>query len=54
MKKLLEKLGKTAHVFIDSVFPDNAKILNGVDKINNEKLDAYDVAIVLDCADEKR
>lgn len=54
MKNMLEKLGKTAHVFIDSAFPDNAKILNGVEKINNEKLGAYDVAIVLDCGDEKR
>lgn len=54
VKKTLEKLGKTAHVFIDSVFPTNADTLSGVEKINNEKLGTYDVAIVLDCADMAR
>lgn len=54
LKKTLEKLGKTAHVFIDSFFPLNAETLNGVEKINNEKLSAYDVAVVLDCADVAR
>lgn len=53
-KMALEKLGKTAHVFIDSVFPDNAYTLKDVEKINNEKLDAYDVAVILDCADVAR
>lgn len=54
LKMALEKLGKTAHVFIDSVFPDNANTLKNVEKINNEKLDCYDVAVILDCADVAR
>jgi len=54
LKLILEKLGKTAHVFIDSIMPDNAFNLKGVDLVNNEKLSKYDVACVLDCADESR
>lgn len=54
LKFALEKMGKTAHIFIDSVLPDNASFLNGVEKINNEKLDSYDVAVILDCAGVER
>lgn len=54
LKKVLEKMGKKAHVFIDSFFPENANTLDGVEKINNEKLNAYDVSVVLDCADSAR
>lgn len=54
LKYALEKMGKTAHIFIDSVLPDNAGVLRGVEKINNEKLNSYDVAVILDCGNIDR
>jgi len=54
MKRVLENMGKTAHVFIDSVLPSNSFFLNEIDKINAEKQKSYDVSIVLDCADAQR
>ncbi len=54
LKRVLEKMGKTAHVFSHSGFPSNITILDGYEKINNESLKTYDVAIILDSGDEKR
>ena len=54
LKRLLNKMGKTAHIFIDSIFPNNAKMFEDIDKINNEKQAEYDVAVVLDAGDENR
>lgn len=54
LKKALENMGKTAHIFIDSLVPENAQFLDGIKNINNEKLSSYEVAIVLDCCDVRR
>lgn len=54
LKRVLEKMGKKAHVFVDSIFPNNASMFEDVSKINNEKLDSYDCCVVLDCGDEPR
>lgn len=54
LKRALENMGKTAHVFIDSIMPENSKGLNGIEKINNQKQTNYDVCIVLDCPDKSR
>lgn len=54
LKRVLEKMGKTAHVFVDSVLPLNAKMFLDVEKINNEKLKEYDACIILDSSDENR
>ncbi len=54
LKRVLENMGKTAHVFMDSELLPNGKIFLDYGKINNEKAPAYDVAVVLDCNDESR
>ena len=54
LKRTLEKMGKVAHVFIDSTFPNNAYMFNDTLLINNQSQKEYDVAIVLDCNDENR
>ena len=54
LKRALTKLGKTAHLFVDSIFPNNAYMFEDVDKINQEKLSEYDCCVVLDCGDEAR
>ena len=54
LKRALNSMGKTAHVFVDSVFPNNASMFEDVGKINNEKQNEYDVCFVLDSAEEGR
>ena len=54
LRKILMKLGKTAHIFVDSILPPNVSILEDYECINNEKLDRYDVCCVLDCNEENR
>ena len=41
LKRALNSMGKTAHVFVDSVFPNNASMFEDVGKINNEKYSLY-------------
>ena len=54
LRKILNKLGKTAHVFVDSILPHNVDFIEDYECINNEKLDSYDVCCALDCNDENR
>ena len=43
LKRALEKMGKVAHVFVDSTFPNNAYIFEDTNLINNQKIKQYDV-----------
>lgn len=54
LKRVLENMGKTAHVFMDSELLSPGKIFLDFGKINQEKAPSYDVAVVLDCNDETR
>lgn len=54
LKLVLKKMGKVAHIFIDSEFPRNASTLKEYNLINNEKQKEYDVCFVLDCQNENR
>jgi len=54
LKRAITKLGKTAHVFVDSIFPNNAYNFKDISLINNEKLQEYDVCFVLDSPEEAR
>ena len=54
LKMMLEKMGKKACVFIDSSFPDNSQTLKGVELINNQKFESYDVCVILDCPEPAR
>lgn len=54
MKLGLESMGKIAHVFVDSDLPENVFNLKDSMLINKQKLDKYDVAVVLDLSDESR
>ena len=54
LKRALNKLGKVGHVYVDSIFPNNAFMFEDINLINNEKLSEYDVCFVLDSADENR
>ena len=54
LRRILNKLGKVGHVFVDSILPPNVDILDEYQCINNEKLDKYDVCCALDCNDENR
>ncbi len=54
LKRALSKMGKTVHIFVDSIFPSNTVMFEDIDKINNEKQDAYDVCFVLDAPTEAR
>ena len=54
LKRALEQMGKVAHVFVDSTFPNNAYIFKDTNLINNQNQKEYDVAIVLDSNDEAR
>jgi len=54
LKRVLTQIGKTAHVFIDPEFPNNSKMFEDINLINNEKQKDYDVCFVLDCAEESR
>ena len=54
LKRILEKLGKKADVFIDSVMPDNAKMFEDTKTINTGNGKQYDVAVVLDANSDSR
>jgi len=54
LKRAITSLGKQAHVFVDSIFPSNTIMFEDIDKVNNEKLDKYDVCFVLDAPEEAR
>ena len=54
LKNVLENMGKTAHIFVDSTFPENTKMFRDIGLINNQKNSSYDVCICLDCCDEAR
>lgn len=54
LKRVLESMGKVAHVFVDSTFPSNAYMFSDTMLINNQSQKEYDVAIILDCNEENR
>ncbi len=52
MKMYLEKLGKSADIYVDAEdISLNYNFIKGVNKVNTPSLREYDTAIALDCAD---
>ena len=54
VKRIVEKLGKKADFVCDSDKPSHYSFINGFEELNDRKLDNYDLAISVDCADELR
>ena len=42
LRRALMQLGKKAHVFVDSIFPNNVSMFEDISCVNSEKLLEYD------------
>ncbi len=54
MKRILENLGAEVDFVVDSALPEQYSFMKNFDSVNHIKLNSYDLAISVDCADELR
>lgn len=54
LREVLQTLGKTADVYVNSSFPSNFEFYGNLDFVNKKSCDKYDLVVCLDAATEGR